>query len=55
MVYTNRRIKALRWEFIKEYKKVRNQENKNSTKKANKKKRKQEIDKEKKEKTFFFS
>ena len=44
---------TLRWEFIKENKKVRKQENKYSTKKAIKKKRKQELDQEKKEKTFF--
>ena len=33
-------LDTLRWEFIKEYKKVRKQENKASTKKVIKKKRK---------------
>ena len=45
----------LRWEFIKENKKVRNQEKKrkkNSTRKSIKKTRKRP---RKKEKTFFFS
>ena len=43
----------LRWEFIKENKKVGKQENKNSTKKAIKKTRKQELDQEKKKKKNF--
>ena len=42
---------VLRWKFIKENKKVRNQEKKNSTKKAIKKTRKRQ---RKKERTFFF-
>ena len=48
-------LNNLRWEFMKENKKVRKQENKNSNKKAIKKiRKKQELDQEKKKKKSFF-